>query len=113
MKILLAAALAVLPCMALAAQPAPLKLWNLTANTLDVVQFAPSGTSHFGPNQCANDKDGNVDFDEQLRLTNLPPGTYDVRLHDRKGRQCLVRNVAVPEKGVISIDEKAMTECGP
>lgn len=98
---------------ALAAAPPGPRMWNLTPETMSDVRFAPSGTVAFGPNQCVNDKDGAVDFDERLRITNVPPGRYDLRLRDVKSRVCMVRNVAVPAEGVFAIDEKDLVECAP
>jgi len=52
--------------------------WNLTGETLTDVSLEPAGTDHFGPNQCLNDKDGSVDFDEQLAIMAVVPGRYDL-----------------------------------
>lgn len=98
---------------ALAAAPPGLKMWNLTPQTLSDVRLAPAGTTTFGPNQCVNDKDGSVDFDERLRITNVPAGRYDLRLKDVKGRVCMVRDVTVPADGVFPVGEKDLVECAP
>ena len=87
------------------------RLWNLTDNTLTRVQLAPTGTEAFGPDQAKNDKDGSVDHDERLKVTDVPTGTYDVRLADSKGRMCLVKAVAVREGEVFSIEEKQLAGC--
>jgi hypothetical protein len=39
------------------------------------------------------------------------PGRYDVKLSDKTGRVCIVRNVAVQEGAVFSIEEKQLTDC--
>lgn len=106
-------ALATMALPALAAAPPGLRMWNLTPETLSDVRFAPSGTTEFGPNQCINDKDGTVDFDERLRITNVPPGRYDLRLRDVKGRVCMMRNVTIPTEGVFAVGEKDLVECAP
>ena len=46
-----------------------MRFWNLTSETLSEVSLAPAGTTKFGPNQCKNDKDGTVEFDEQVAVT--------------------------------------------
>ncbi len=51
-----------------------MQFWNLTGETLSEVALAPAGTRDFGANQCANDKDGTVDFDENLAIKNVTPG---------------------------------------
>jgi hypothetical protein len=47
------------------------------------------------PDQCRNDPDGAVDVDERLTLKDVVPGRYDVKLADKKGPICVVRNVEV------------------
>ena len=88
------------------------RFWNLTANTVKQLYLTPAGTDQWGPDQCKNDKDGEVDHDERLRVTGIQTGRYDVRLHDVRGRVCVVRNVEVKEGAVFTIEEKQMTECG-
>jgi hypothetical protein len=75
------------------------------------LSLAPTGTTNWGPNQCKNDKDGTVDPDERLRITGVPPGTYDVRLRDVSGRMCIVRGVKVEAGEIFSIEEKELTSC--
>ena len=87
------------------------RLWNLTANTITKLQLAPAGTQTFGPDQTKNDKDGAVDHDERLKITGVTTGTYDARLIDAKGRNCLIKNIAIKEGDVFSIDEKQLTDC--
>ena len=89
----------------------PTRFWNLTRHTISELQLAPAGTTEFGPNQCKNDKDGTVDPDERLRITGVPPGTYDAKLKDVTGRSCLVRNIKVEAGEIFSIEEKELTSC--
>jgi hypothetical protein len=42
-----------------------------------------------------NDPDGAVDHDERLKITGIVPGTYDVKLANKQGRVCIVRNIEV------------------
>src|ERR1700761_8489597 len=35
-----------------------MRFWNLTGTTIKELHLAPVGTTTWGPNQCANDKDG-------------------------------------------------------
>lgn len=93
------------------AQNKPTRFWNLTLYTVTSLQLSPAGKDTWGPNQCKNDKDGTVDHDERLRITGVTPGRYDVRLADKIGRVCLVRNVEVKEGAVFAIEEKQLTDC--
>src|ERR1700756_5069561 len=76
-----------------AADPKPMRFWNLTSQTVVDFRAAPPGTAAWGANQCANDRDGAVDHDERLRISGLAPGRYDVKLTFKNGRVCTVRNV--------------------
>ncbi len=98
---------------AFSAEPPRVKMWNLTPDTLNDVRLAPAGSSAFGDNQCVNDKDGTVEFDEMLRITNTPPGRYDLRLRTIKGRTCFARQIAVPAEGNFSVGEKELVDCAP
>ena len=91
----------------------PMRFWNLTSGTIDELYLAPAGTTRWGPNQCLNDDDKSVDADERLRLSGVEPGHYDVKLHDEKGRTCIVRSVEVKGSGkyAFSIEEKELTDC--
>lgn len=100
----------------LAAGPGPaagerIRFWNLTAHTIKDLRLAPAGTNKFGPNQCANDPDGTVDHDERLRITGVTPGSYDAKFQDSSGRTCIVRNMAIGEGDIFSIEEQDLHEC--
>jgi len=94
-----------------AAQNRPTRFWNLTRNTISEFYLAPAGTSNWGPNQCKNDKDGTVEHDERLRITNLPSGTYDAKFADVKGRICIVRGIRIETGAIFTIDEKDVGSC--
>lgn len=89
----------------------PTRFWNLTHNTVREFQLAPAGTTDWGVNQCGNDKDGAVDFDERLPVTGIPSGRYDARIKDVTGRVCFARNIAIEAGRVFSIDEKDLVDC--
>jgi hypothetical protein len=91
----------------------PLRFWNLTRHTISEFYLAPAGTTNWGPNQCKNDKDGTVDSDERLRITDTPPGVYDAKLIDVSGRVCVVRNIKLQLGEIFSIEEKELTSCTP
>ena len=94
-----------------AQQQKPTRFWNLTRHAISELSLAPAGTTNWGSNQCKNDKDGTVDPDERLRITGVPPGTYDVRLKDVSGRMCIVRSIKVEAGEIFSIEEKELTSC--
>ena len=90
-----------------------LRFWNLTGFTIKELHLAPTGTVDWGPDQCKNDPDGAVDADERLTLKNVVPGHYDVKLVDKQGRSCVVRNVEVQagKPYAFSLSEKDLTDC--
>ena len=96
-----------------AAKDRPTQFWNLTVNSISEFYLAPAGTSNWGPNQCKNDKDGTVDSDERLRITDVPPGAYDVKLTDATGRTCIVHNIKVETGSIFSIEERDLKSCDP
>jgi hypothetical protein len=87
------------------------RLWNLTAHTITSVQLSPSGKNDWGRNQAENDRDGAVDHDERLKITNTPPGMYDIKFVDKSGRTCVVPNIEVKEGAVFSVEEKSLKNC--
>jgi hypothetical protein len=99
---------ALLPISALAKDT---RFWNLTAHTITSVQLSPAGKNEWGRNQTENDRDGTVDHDERLKITDTPAGLYDVKFADKSGRTCMVPNVEVKEGSVFSIDEKNLKNC--
>ena len=109
--LLAAIALAVIGSTAAAQDRRGIRFWNLTLYTVTDLRMSPAGKEAWGPNQCQNDRDGTVDHDERLRITGIEPGRYDVKLTDKIGRVCTVRNVEVKEAAVFTIEEKQLTDC--
>jgi hypothetical protein len=89
----------------------PMRFWNLTRHTISEFYLARAGTTNWGANQCKNDRDGTVDSDERLRITDTPPGVYDAKLTDVSGRVCIVRNIKIEVGEIFSIEEKELTSC--
>ena len=93
------------------AKDKPTRFWNLTLHTVNNLQLSPAGKNAWGPNQCKNDRDGTVDHDERVNVTDVAPGRYDVKLADVSGRTCVVKNIEVKAGAVFAIDEKQLTDC--
>jgi hypothetical protein len=87
------------------------RFWNLTGETITHLSMAPAGTTNWGPDQCRNDPDGTVDFDERLRITGISSGRFDVRFADKTGRNCIVKDVDVKAGAVFSIGKEALDHC--
>lgn len=87
--------------------------WNLTSSTVTRLALAPAGTDRFGANQCANDRDNEVDHDERLRLTGVAPGRYDVQVTNKAVKMCTVRNVELKGGGKVSfaLEDKDLAGC--
>lgn len=95
---------------ALAADKPP-QFWNLISSTVTKLEIAKAGTSDFGPDQCANDKDGSVDHDERLKITGVSTGKYDLRIALKDGRACFARNVEIKTGKPFSIEDKDLVDC--
>ena len=94
-----------------AAQGKGIRFWNLTTATVSGLQLSPAGKNNWGPNQTANDKDGEVDHDERLRITGVEPGRYDARISYRDKRECVVRDLEIKAASVFSIADKDLKDC--
>jgi hypothetical protein len=108
---MLAAAVSLASAGQLAAQGKGVRFWNLTTATVSGLQLSPAGKDNWGPNQALNDKDGEVDHDERLRITGVEPGRYDAKVSYRDKRQCMVRNIEIRADSVFSIADKDLTDC--
>lgn len=111
MRIFAAALALALGADAAAAADKGVRFWNLTNATIAKLYLSPAGAEKYGANQCENDRDGAVSPNERLKVTNVEPGAYDVKLADAKGRVCIVRNVSVEANKVFSIEDKDLTTC--
>ena len=80
-----------------------IRLWNLTTETISGFQLSPAGKTDWGPNQCLNDKDKEVDHDERLRITGIEPGRYDAKVSYPNARQCVVRDIEIKADAVFSM----------
>ena len=87
------------------------RFWNLTANTIKQFYLSPAGKNEWGPNQCKNDRDGEVDHNERLRITGVQSGRYDAKFVDERRRTCIVRNIEIKDGAVFSIEEKDVKDC--
>jgi hypothetical protein len=108
---ILAAALSLASAGQLAAQGKGIRFWNLTTATVSSLQLSPAGKDNWGPNQTLNDKDGEVDHDERLRITGVEPGRYDAKVSYRDKRQCMVRDIEIKADSVFSIADKDLKDC--
>ena len=104
-------ALAALGQPSLAAERKGIRFWNLTSATVAKLYLSPAGKNEWGPDQCRNDPDGAIDHDERLKLAGVVPGRYDLRIADKSGRVCFVRNVMVEADKVFSVADQDLTDC--
>ena len=99
---------------ALTAQGASLKLvlFNMTARSdFPGVYLAPPGTDRWGENQALNDRDKSLDNEERLVLKGVAPGHFDLKLVDRQGRTCIIRNIDLATESSYEIRDEALTDC--
>ncbi len=112
--VLIAGAATAATVSALAADKAPkTRFWNLTGETVAKFELAPAGTQSWGPDQCKNDKDGDVDNDERLKLEGVAAGNYDARMTFKGGRVCHARGLKVEDGKVFSVEADQLKDCSP
>jgi hypothetical protein len=109
--LIVSAALLLATSAEVAAQGKGIRFWNLTSATIVNFQLSPAGKDTWGPNQCLNDRDKEVDHDERLRITGVEPGRYDAKIGYRDGRACFVRGIDIKADAVFSIEDKDLKEC--
>ncbi|ABI62807.1 hypothetical protein [Granulibacter bethesdensis] len=92
-----------------------MRFWNTTSDTIVKLQMAPVGTTAWGSDQCKNDKDGEVEADERLKILGIQPGRYDVKLKLKRGRSCVVHDVEAKEDGpyAFAIGDADLKDCSP
>lgn len=95
----------------LAAEGKGVRFWNLTSSTVAKLYLSPAGKNEWGADQCGNDPDGAVDHDERIKLPGIVPGEYDLKIGDKHGKVCIVRNVKIEANKVFSVQDKDLTDC--
>jgi hypothetical protein len=110
-RLILVLAITILAGRGMAAEKGTTRFWNLTGETITHLTLAPVGTAKWGPDQCRNDPDGSVDFDERLRITGVSSGRYDAKFTDKTGRTCTVTGIDIDVGGVFSIGKEALEHC--
>lgn len=96
-----------------ATKKSKMKFWNLTGEDIVELYMAPAGTDKFGPNQTENEDEKVAERDERLELEGITAGAYDVKIKDKAGRSCLVKNVEVRDQGpyAFSLEADQLTDC--
>jgi len=84
---------------------------NRTGQTVVKLQLAPVGSKVWGPDQCKNDDEGEVDHNERMTLVGVKSGHYDLRIADKNGRVCLAKNVELKEGVQFVVRDSDLTDC--
>lgn len=88
-----------------------IRFWNLTTETVVRLHLSPAGKNQWGPNQCENDRDKEVEHRERLPITGITPGLYDAQVGYEDGRLCIVRNIDIKAGAVFAIEDKDLQDC--
>ncbi len=84
---------------------------NRTGQTVVKLQLAPVGSKAWGPDQCKNDDEGEVDHNERMTLVGVKSGHYDIRVADKSGRVCVAKNVGLEVGTQFVVRDTDLTEC--
>ena len=95
---------------AAAAEDGP-RFLNRTGQTVVKLQLAAVGSKAWGPDQCKNDDEGEVDHNERMTLAGVKSGHYDIKIADKNGRVCLAKNVDLKEGTQFVVRDTDLTEC--
>ncbi len=81
---------------------------NLTASEITSLKLSPAGKQAWGENQRAESRDGAIGYNKRLTVTDVEPGVYDLKFRDKLHRECVLRDIAIKDNAVISIEEKKL-----
>jgi len=98
-------------CAAARADDGP-RFLNRTGQTIVKLQLAAVGSKAWGPDQCKNDDEGEVDHNERMTLAGVKSGRYDIKLADKSGRSCVARNIELKEGVQFVVRDTDLTDCG-
>ena len=84
---------------------------NRTGQTVVKMQLAPVGSKTWGPDQCKNDDEGEVDHNERMTLVGIKSGHYDIKMADKAGRVCIAKNIDLKEGVQFVVRDTDLTEC--
>ena len=85
---------------------------NRTGQTIVKLQLAAVGSKAWGPDQCKNDDEGEIDHNERMTLVGVKSGRYDIKVADKSGRVCVAKNVDLKEGAQFVVRDTDLTECG-
>ena len=104
-------AILVATCVVARADDGP-RFLNRTGQTIVKLQLAAVGSKAWGPDQCKNDDEGEVDHNERMTLAGVKSGRYDIKLADKSGRSCVARNIELKEGVQFVVRDTDLTDCG-
>lgn len=88
-------------------------LWNVSSQVLIGVYLAPPGSTEWGPNLAASAPGGGVATNQKLPLQGAAPGHFDLRLVEKQGRSCVIKDVTLRATGpyAVSIGDPELKAC--
>ena len=104
-------AMIMMTCAVSRAEDGP-RFLNRTGQTIVKLQLAAVGSKAWGPDQCKNDDEGEVDHNERMTLAGVKSGRYDIKLADNSGRSCVAKNIELKEGVQFVVRDTDLTECG-
>ena len=84
---------------------------NRTGQTVVKMQLAAVGSKVWGPDQCKNDDEGEVDHNKRMTLAGVKSGHYDIKIADKNGRVCVAKNVDLKEGAQFVVRDSDLIDC--
>ena len=81
---------------------------NKSEYDIHELYVAKSKSSKWGPDQLRKDT---IDAGEKFTLRNVDPGTYDLKVVDEDGTECMIEDADFDESKIWTITDKMLERC--
>ncbi len=82
---------------------------NKSGYTLNEIQVSPAGANKWGPDRTG---DQNLKAGESIILKNIETGTYDIKIADQSGSECVVRDMKIAGNQAWDLTTQSLRNCG-
>jgi hypothetical protein len=84
---------------------------NSSNQIIDHLQFAPTATSNWGGDQLGEDEEDALEPGAWIKVRDLQPGTYDIRIVHADETSCVIRHVVLEPDKTVTITDHLLESC--